>query len=303
MRRSPDEHLALTDGGIETCLLFHEGLELPCFASFPLLGDERGRAALRRYFEPFLDLAQERGLPFVLDTATWRANPDWGAQLGLDLDQLAAANREAVAFARELAAGRTGVTINGMLGPRGDGYVVGERMSVDEAADYHGWQIGVLRDAGVERITVLTMTYPEEAAGIVMAATSAGLPVVPGFTVETDGRLPSGLSIAEAIEQVDAATGAAAAFFIVNCAHPDHIAAGLAGEPALSRVGGLRMNASRLSHAELDEAEELDEGDPRELGRDTAALRELLPSLELLGGCCGTDHRHVAEVVRAWDGG
>lgn len=295
--------LALTDGGIETTLLFHGGFDLPCFASFPLLKHERGRAALRAYFEPFLELAQERELPFVLDTATWRANPDWGAQLGLGLDELADANREAVTFARELAAGRERVTINGMLGPRGDGYVVGERMSVDEAAEYHDWQIGVLGEAGVERITVLTMTYPEEAAGIVRAAMRAGLPVVPGFTVETDGRLPSGLSVADAIEQVDAATGGAASFFMINCAHPQHVAEGLGGERALTRVGGLRMNASSLSHAELDEMEELDEGDPVALGRETAQLRALLPELQLLGGCCGTDHRHVAEVVRAWDAG
>ena len=166
--------VALTDGGIETILIFHEGFELPCFASFPLLGEERGRAALRRYFEPFLDTAQEHGLPFVLDTATWRANPDWGARLGYDDDALAAANREAVAFARELAAGRSDVTINGVLGPRGDGYVVGERMSADEAAEYHGCQIGVLREAGAERITALTLTYPEEAIGVVQAAVAAG---------------------------------------------------------------------------------------------------------------------------------
>ena len=127
------------------------------------------------------------------------------------------------------------------------------------------------------------------------------MPVFPGFTVETDGRLPSGMSVAEAIEQVDAATDGAAAFFIVNCAHPQHIAAGLGGEQALTRIGGLRMNASALSHAELDVMEELDEGDPVTLARDTAALRELLPALQLLGGCCGTDHRHVAEVISAWE--
>src|SRR5437588_3626196 len=124
---------AITDGGIETSLLFHEGFVLPCFASFPLLGDERGRAALRRYFEPFLDIAQERQLPFVLDTATWRANPDWGAKLGYDRDRLAEVNRIAVEFAKELAQRRSDVTISGALGPRGDGYVVAARMSSDEA--------------------------------------------------------------------------------------------------------------------------------------------------------------------------
>ena len=293
--------VALTDGGMETSLLFHEGFDLPCFASFPLLGDARGRAAIRRYFEPFLATAQERGLPFVLDTATWRANPDWGAQLGYDDGTLAAANRDAVEFARELAEGRPDVTINGVLGPRGDGYVVGERMSGDEAAEYHGWQIGVLRAAGVHRMTALTLTYPEEAVGVVLAAAAVGVPVVPSFTVETNGRLPDGTSIAEAVERVDRATGGAAEFFMINCAHPTHIAAGLDDAPALDRIGGLRVNASALSHAELDEADELDEGDPVALGRDNAAIGYLLPSVRLLGGCCGTDHRHVAEIIAAWD--
>jgi S-methylmethionine-dependent homocysteine/selenocysteine methylase len=293
--------IALTDGGIETSLLFHGGFDLPGFASFPLLADARGRAALRRYFEPFLDTAQERGAPFVLDTATWRANPDWGAQLGYDHGTLAAANRDAVEFAHELAAGRPDVTINGVVGPRGDGYVVGERMSGDQAADYHGWQIGVLRDAGVQRITALTLPYPEEAIGVVQAATAAAVPVVPSFTVETDGRLPDGTPVAEAVERVDRATGRAADFFMLNCAHPTHIAAGLDDAPALARIGGLRVNASALSHAELDAADELDEGDPVALGRDNAALHDLLPSVRLLGGCCGTDHRHVAEIIAAWD--
>jgi S-methylmethionine-dependent homocysteine/selenocysteine methylase len=298
MARRP---VALTDGGMETSLVFHEGFDLPCFASFPLLGDARGRAALRRYFEPFLATAQERGLPFVLDTATWRANPDWGAQLGYDDGRLAAVNRDAVEFARELAEGRPDVTINGVVGPRGDGYVVGERMSGDEAAEYHGWQIGVLREAGVDRITALTLSYPEEAVGVVRAAGAVGVHVVPSFTVETNGRLPDGTSIAEAVERVDRATGGAAEFFMINCAHPTHIANGLDDAPALDRIGGLRVNASALSHAELDEAEELDEGHPVALGRDNAALQGLLRSVRLLGGCCGTDHRHVAEIITAWD--
>jgi len=295
------EPVALTDGGVETVLLFHEGFDLPCFASFPLLQQERGRAALRRYFEPFLDTAQERGLPFVLDTATWRANPDWGAQLGYGLDALAAVNVDAVQFANELAEGRPDVTINGSVGPRGDGYVVGDQMTAEQATEYHAWQIGVLREAGVERITALTLSYPEEAIGIVQAAAALGVPVVAGFTVETDGRLPTGATVADAIEQVDQATGGAAEFFMINCAHPTHIAAGLDDAPALERVGGVRVNASALSHAELDEAEELDEGDPEALARDNAALRDLLPSIQVLGGCCGTDHRHVAQIIAAWN--
>jgi homocysteine S-methyltransferase len=296
------EPLALTDAGIETVLLFKEGFELPCFASFPLLGEERGRAALRRYFQPFLETSDEQGMPFVLGTATWRANPDWGAQLGYEEDALAEVNRDAIAFAREIAGDRPAITIDGVLGPRGDGYVVGERMSPDEAATYHSWQIGVLHEAGAEQITALTLSYPDEAIGVVHAAADAGVPVVPAFTVETDGRLPDGTPLEDAIEQVDAETGSAAEFFMVNCAHPTHIAAGLDGGPALRRIGGLRVNASALSHAELDQAEELDEGDPVALARDNASLRELLPSVRLLGGCCGTDHRHVTQIAAAWQG-
>jgi S-methylmethionine-dependent homocysteine/selenocysteine methylase len=285
--------MELTDGGIETHLLFRDGFDLPCFAAFPLLETDEGRAAFQRYFAPFLELAEERGMPFVLDTVTWRANPDWAARLGADV---AAANRAAVDFARSIARGE--VVINGVVGPRGDGYVVGERMSAGEAEAYHDTQIGVLRDAGVDRITAVTLTYPEEAIGIVRAAT--GVPVAIGFTVETDGRLPDGTAIADAVARVDAETGGAAAFFLINCAHPTHIAAGLDGAPELRRIGGLRVNASALSHAELDEAEELDESDPVALARDHAALCESLPGVRLLGGCCGTDHRHVAEIVAAW---
>jgi homocysteine S-methyltransferase len=288
--------IAMTDGGLETVLVFHEGFDLPCFAAFPLLEEDAGRAALRRYYDGFLDLAEEHGVPFVLDTPTWRANPDWGAELGYDAAALGDANRRAIAFAGELARGD--VTINGVLGPRGDGYVVGERMTAEQAAEYHAWQIGVLREAGADRITALTLTYPEEAIGIVQAADAAGVPVVPSFTVETDGRLPDGTVLADAIAQVDAATDGAAAFFAINCAHPIHIAAGL--DRPLHRVGGVRANASTLSHAELDVMEELDEGDPEALGRDNAALRDHLPDIRMLGGCCGTDHRHVAEVVAAW---
>jgi homocysteine S-methyltransferase len=289
------DSLALTDGGIETSMLSREGLELPCFAAFPLLESAMGRAAMRRYFDPFLRLADEHGLPFVADTATWRASPDWGARLGYDAAALAEANRRAVEFARALD-----VTVNGVVGPRGDGYVVGERMSVDAAAGYHAWQVGVLADAGVDRVTALTLTYPEEAIGVIEAAAAAGMAAIISFTVETDGRLPDETPIAEAIERVDAQTGGAAEFFMLNCAHPTHIAAGLDGSAALARIGGLRVNASSLSHAELDAAEEIDEGDPEALGREHARLRDALPAVTLLGGCCGTDHRHVEHILTRW---
>lgn len=290
----------VTDGGLETTLLFHDGIDLPDFAAFPLLDTEDGRAALRRYYDAYVAIARRLGTGIVLDTPTWRASLDWGARLGYDADALAEVNRRAVAFVGELAAVHDDVPTvrNGVIGPRGDGYVVGSAMSADEAASYHALQARAFAEAGADMVTAVTMTYSAEATGIVRAATAAGLSAVISFTVETDGRLPSGESLGDAIEAVDAQTEGAAAYFMVNCAHPSHFADVLAG-PWTDRIRGIRANASKMSHAELDEAEELDEGDIDELARDYATLAARLPGLAVIGGCCGTDHRHIDAAATA----
>jgi S-methylmethionine-dependent homocysteine/selenocysteine methylase len=297
-----DAPLFVTDGGLETCLVFHAGIDLPDFAAFPLVDSDEGRAALREYFEPYLELAEKQGVGIVLDTPTWRANPDWGARLGYDADRLAAVNRRAVEFTRDLAREHPSVPValDGVLGPRGDGYVVGAVMTPAQAADYHGFQIWALRDAGADMVTAVTMTYVDEAIGVADAARSAGLPVVVSFTVETDGRLPSGETLADAIGRVDGATDGFVAYFMINCAHPTHFASVLDdGGSWLDRVGGIRANASKMSHAELDEAEELDRGDPVELAAAYCDLRARLPELRVVGGCCGTDIEHVTAITEA----
>jgi S-methylmethionine-dependent homocysteine/selenocysteine methylase len=300
MPASPAPSLYLTDGGLETSLVFDHGLDLPCFAAFPLLESEDGVAALRAYFAPFVALAREHGTGFVLDTPTWRANPDWAQQLGYSAEQLDAANRRAVAFALQLRdeAADVGILVDGVIGPRGDGYVAGERMTAAEAERYHAPQVASLE--GVDLVSAITMTYAEEAIGIASAAKAAGVPSVVSFTVETDGRLPSSQELREAVEQVEADTGGAPAHYMINCAHPTHFEDALEPGQWLDRIGGLRANASRRSHADLDAATALDSGDPVELGRQYVALRERLHSMKVLGGCCGTDHRHVAEIASAW---
>jgi S-methylmethionine-dependent homocysteine/selenocysteine methylase len=291
----------VTDGGLETTLVFHDGIDLPDFAAFPLVDSEQGRAALERYYGPYLDLAERVGTGIVLDTPTWRANLDWGARLGYDAIRLAGVNHRAVEFVAELARQRPALTsvVNGVIGPRGDGYVVGATMSASEAASYHGLQARAFAEAGAAMISAITMTYTAEAIGITRAATAVGLPVVVSFTVETDGRLPSGQSIGEAIAEVDDATHGAPAYFMLNCAHPTHFLSSLEGSaPWLARVQGVRANASRLSHAELDEATELDRGDIDELAGLYARLSSTL-DLCVVGGCCGTDHHHVAAIAAA----
>ena len=295
----------LTDGGLETTLIFHEGHELPYFAAYDLLTREGGEDALRAYFEPYLRIARERGVGIVLETATWRANPDWGARLGHGPEQLAQLNRRAVELLDELRAEYetppVPIVVSGCVGPRGDGYVVGEAMTAEEAETYHAAQVGAFAEIAADLVTAITMTYADEAVGIVRAARAAGVPVVISFTVETDGRLPSGQPLHAAIEEVDGRTDGYAAYFMLNCAHPSHFDGVLEpGTAWTDRVMGLRANASRMSHAELDEAEQLDAGNPEELALEYVALREQLPRLTVLGGCCGTDHRHVAAICEAW---
>jgi S-methylmethionine-dependent homocysteine/selenocysteine methylase len=296
-----DGDLFLTDGGIETVLIFQEGIDLPQFAAFDLLKDEGGVERLRRYYAPYVALARERGIGFVLESPTWRASPRWARELGYDEEQLDRLNRRAIALLEEIReeVGESGapVVISGCIGPRDDGYSPAELLSAEEAQDYHSTQIETFAGTAADMVTALTITYAEEAIGIVRAAGRAGLPAAISFTVETDGRLPSGQQLGEAIESVDAETGAAPAYFMVNCAHPTHFDAVLeAGGGWRERVRGLRANASVMSHAELNEAPELDDGDPGDLGARYASLRERLPQLSVFGGCCGTDHRHVAEI-------
>lgn len=285
------------DAGLETAMIFHEGFELPEFASFVLLEEPKGRAALSRWFDGFADLAQAGGTGFVLDTATWRANMGWAEALGLDEAGIRRVNGEAVAFARAWREGRETaalpILINGVVGPSGDGYRVDVSRAADEACRIHAPQVHSLTTSGADMITAVTMTHAEEAIGIARAAKAAGMPHVLSFTVETDGNLPSGQGLQEALADVEAATAGSALFYMVNCAHPTHFAHRLDG-PMRERIGGIRANASRLSHAELDAATELDDGNPAEFGADYAALAELLPGLRIIGGCCGSDHRHVA---------
>ncbi|MET9225696.1 homocysteine S-methyltransferase family protein [Lentzea sp. NPDC003310] len=299
-----DAALFLTDGGAETTLIFDDGIDLPDFAAFPLLDDPDGHAALTRYFERYASIAERDGAGVVLETATWRASRDWGERLGYDARRLESANRKAVDLLLDVRQRfAIPVVISGCVGPRGDAYRPDTTMTREQARDYHSAQIRTFADTPADLVTAMTLTNVPEATGIVDAARDAGVPVVISFTVETDGRLPSGDTLGDAIEAVDRDTDGYPLYYMVNCAHPTHIAPGLdPGAAWAPRLRGIRANASRMSHAELDEAEVLDRGDPEELADDYRELRRTFPQLTVLGGCCGTDHRHVDAVSRAFSG-
>lgn len=295
----------LTDGGLETTLVFHDGIDLPAFAAFVLLDSDDGRARLKRYYQHYLRIAAEQGRGFLLEAPTWRANRDWAESLGYDAPARARINRDAIALLVELrdacAKDPTPIVISGCIGPRADGYTVAARMSSQEAADYHAEQIHTFAGTAADLASAYTLNYVEEAIGIVRAGQQAGLPVVISFTVDTDGHLPSGQPLGEAIAETDAATRGGPVYYMINCAHPSHFADVLAPEaPWLARVRGLRANASCKSHAELDAATELDIGDPSDLAVRYERLRSRLPRLAVIGGCCGTDHRHVSAIGAAF---
>ncbi|QYD67145.1 homocysteine S-methyltransferase family protein [Paraburkholderia edwinii] len=299
------DRLFLASGGLETSLVFHEGIDLPHFASFTLLKDDAGVALLEQHFDRFCSLARYRETGAMLDTPTWRANRDWGQKLGYSESALEDVNRRAVdLLVRQRAkwqTPQTPVVIFGSLGPRGDGYQADTHMSVDEARDYHRTQIETFAATEADLVGGNTLTYIDEAIGMALAARACAMPIFLSFTVETDGRLPSGETLREAIERADAETDSYASFFMINCAHPTHFKSTLqSGGDWVQRIRGVRANASRRSHAELDQALKLDDGDPVELGEQYKELKGLfLRRMSIVGGCCGTDVRHAEQMCRA----
>jgi S-methylmethionine-dependent homocysteine/selenocysteine methylase len=294
----------LTEGGIETSLVFYKGIDLPEFASFPLLDDEAGRKALDDCVRPYFELARKHGVGMINETLTWRASRDWAQKLGIsaaDLERLTRkADDEVVAYRNEFESNANPVVISGSIGPRGDAYNPDRALGIEEAERYHAEQIGVFRNTEVDLVSAMTLTHVEEAIGITRAAGKAGLPVVISFTVETDGRLPNGLPLGEAIDAVDQDDCTSPAYYMINCAHPTHFSSVLeAGAGWTERIRCLRANSSALSHAELDESTEIDAGDPAELGRQHRDMLGILTNVNILGGCCGTDDRHVDAIFQA----
>jgi len=293
----------MTDGGLETTLIFLENCELPHFAAFLLLQSDDGKQALRKYFNSYAEIARKHNIGLILETPTWRSNPYWGGLLGYDLAQLEKENREAVNLLldvrKQYQSVDTPIVISGCIGPKGDGYVADDLMSAEEAQDYHDFQIRTFSEDNADMVTALTLTYSKEAIGIVKAAKQRHIPVVISFTVETDGRLPSGEELSEAIKQVDSATDSYVAYYMINCAHPEHFQFAVnTHEMWVNRIRGVRANASKMSHAELNECEDLDDGDPLELAQNySELLMNQLKGVNVVGGCCGTDHRHIDHIV------
>jgi len=296
-------HRFITDGGLETTMIFIHDIKLPEFAAFPLLNQPEHQSLLREYYISYITLARKNSLGFILESPTWRASRSWGEKLGYGTGEIDFFNRKAISFLesirQEFEDCTTPMIISGNLGPRGDGYHADDKMTSDEARSYHSAQIGTFSRTTADIVSAFTITYAQEAIGITLAARDAGIPATISFTVETDGRLPSGQPLGEAILEVDEATDEGPLYYMINCAHPTHFKHILTGGSSwLNRIRAIRANASCKSHAELDEAVALDRGNPSALGQEYAILTDILPHLNVFGGCCGTDHLHIEAICR-----
>ncbi len=293
----------LTDGGLETDLIFNKNIDLPHFAAFPLLERPQQKEILKNYYLEYLELAKTFKTNFILESPTWRANKDWGYKLGYSMDDLVRINKSAI---NELNSLKTlfydkidSILISGQIGPRGDAYHIDEAMTSVEAKNYHTLQVKAFTEAKVDMITAITMNYTAEALGIVNAAKSYNTPVVISFTVETNGNLPSGETLEDAIISIDNATEKYPSYFMINCAHPTHFLEKIKSDSKWkSRIKGIRANASCKSHAELDNATKLDIGDIKELGVLHSILKKYIPELTVFGGCCGTDTTHIHSICK-----
>lgn len=285
--------------GMDTDLLYNRGIDLPGFASYPLLSNPEHKNILREYYSNLVDFGREQNVGVILDAVTWVANRDRGAELGYTADDLKKFNIDAIELIVNVRNenGDLPTVLCGQVGPRGDGYVLSDLMTTQEAEDYHSEQIETYSNTEADLVSAFTICYAEEAAGVVRAAQRFDMPVAIAFTVETDGRLPTGMSVKEAIEQVDAESNGGALYFLINCAHPDHFTGIFNDEPWMQRLRGVVANASRCSHAELEVAEELDDGDPKELGAQVGKLRKKFSHFNILGGCCGSDLRHMKRII------
>ncbi len=292
----------LTEGGIETEIMYKWGHDMPHFAMFPLLERAAAAADIRGMYRRYLDVAARHGFAALIGGFDYRASPDWGALLGYSDEGLAEANLRSIDFlrglAREYRDGLPDARIAGYVGPRGDAYSLNRTITEDEAAEYHAVQLATLKRAGVDLAWAVTFNNPAEARGVVRAAREIGVPLALSFSLTSSSRLASGQTLAEAVQSVDAASDGYPAFYALNCSHP------LEFEPALTpgawqdRLRCIRPNAARIDKIALCKLGHLEEGDPHELGRQMADVARRFPQMDIWGGCCGTCESHLEEIAR-----
>lgn len=278
----------LTEGGPETEIIYRFGHDLPEFAMYPLLDDEAAVADLTTMYTAYLEVAARHGFVPLMSGLDYRASADSAGKLGISPARLADYQRRAIDFLRAVARPFEDrfpeLYVAGVVGPRGDAYGTGGTMTAEEAEEYHSAQIATLRECGVDLVSAMTFNNVPEAVGVARAAHRAGLPLSMSFMVNAEGRINSGPTLAEAIQAVDGEAGDARPdFYGINCSHPVEFSAALDGGPWLDRIRSLRPNASTAEKQALCESDELDAGDPVELGGQARDISTRLPQVDIWG--------------------
>ncbi|MEW9920013.1 homocysteine S-methyltransferase family protein [Marimonas sp. MJW-29] len=289
-------------GGFETWLQYVDGFELRHFCAFELINDKRGLACLTDYQRKLVEAAVENGFGVINEGLHYRASRDWGELIGFSREALEEINIRGIEFYRDIAkeyeSPETPMLVGGVIGPRGDAYNVGRTPNVAEAEDYHSEQIQTFKKAGADLVSALTFSSVEEAIGLAKAAKAEGMPVVISFFIAKGGKLKGGETLEEAIAAVDAATDNAPVYYMINCTHPTEFAPALTAGDWINRLGGFMPNAVAMETLDLCKLGHLEDGDPKELGGQMAEIARRLPHINVWGGCCGTDGRHIAEIAR-----
>ena len=294
--------LMTTAGGFETWMQYVDGFKLRHFCAFELLNDARGLGCLRDYHRKVVEAATANGFGVINEGLHYRSSRDWGELIGFSREALLEINVRGIEFyrdfAREYAGPDTPMLVGGVVGPRGDAYNIGRLPDAAEAEDYHSEQIRIFREAGADHVTAMTFSSVDEAIGVARAAKSVGIPVVISFLLARGGRLKGGETLEEAITRVDSATDDAPAYYMINCTHPTEFEPALTAGKWISRLGGFMPNAVAMETLDLCKLGHLEDGDPVELGAQMGALAQRFPHINVWGGCCGTDGRHIGEITR-----
>lgn len=294
-------HYYMCEGGTETEVMYKHGFSFPHFAVFELLKDTKAVAALKRMYQDYFEVVAKHNMSALVGGLDYRASPDWGALLGYSAEGLADINHQSIEFLRNIAVDYSNnienILIQGLIGPRGDAYETNHSITEAEAQDYHSVQLQTLKSANVDLATAMTFNNVPESIGVARAAVEADVPLCISLSLDGSSNLNSGPSLAEAITTIDAATDSSVAFFMINCVHPLEYEPALADEQWITRIRGVRPNASVMDKLSLCTIGHLEAGNPTELGKQMGDLMQRYPHMDICGGCCGTWDTHLDQIA------
>lgn len=292
----------ITDGGIETRIMFETNLSMdPELQVAALVPDPDGAAALRSIYESYIKAAGEFGLPIVIGTPTFRASLNFARRAGHGGEEsVRELNVGAVRLLRQLRedSDHRPIFIAGVIGPSGDAYTPGDALGAPEAAAYHRLQTEVLAEEGVEFLFAPTFPAVDEALGVAMAMGRSGLPYVVSFVLDTAGRVLDGTPLTAAIERIDNEALPPPLYYSISCVYPDVAARALEdaardSKTLVGRIAELKANGSPLGTDELVRLDHIEATPPEPFAELLWSLHESHPVLRVIGGCCGTDDRHI----------